>query len=191
MPKPRYSDPYPFSETIGPQIRDARSQQQLSEHQLAKRTGLSRRHLSELQKGSNVTLQVTFKTMGALGLTELTHTSDGQTFTLKLKQSSAKIQPSEWIDAAETAEQAAAALLEIAARIRAGLRTQEPARAETTPEQQVAGLLDDFKQVFQGLDSNGQVHLLKQLAHASTLPSSEPPIASAPQRRKKRGSRAL
>ena len=186
MPKPRYSNPYPFSETIGPQIRDARTERKLSEHQFAKRTGVSRRHLSELQKGANATLQITFKAMGALGLTELTHSAQGQTFTLKLKHTPAAIQPSELMEAAETVEQAAAALMGYAARLRAALPAEAPPRPNPTQEQQVAGLLDDFSKVFKDLDPNAQVGLLRQLAHASALPPSEPPIASAPQRRKRK-----
>jgi transcriptional regulator with XRE-family HTH domain len=186
MPKPRYSDPYPFSETIGPRIREARTEQQLSEHQLAKRTGVSRRHLSELQKGSNATLQVTFKAMGALGLTELTHTAHGQTFALKLRHTPATIQPADLMEAAETVEQAAAALMEYAARLRAALPAGAPPRPNPTREQQVAGLLDDFSKVFKDLDPKAQVDLLRQLAHASALPSSEPPIASAPQGKKRK-----
>jgi hypothetical protein len=47
-------------------------------------------------------------------------------------------------------------------------------------------LLDDFSKIFKDLEPKAQVDLLRQLAHASALPPSEPPIASAPQRKKRK-----
>ena len=70
MTKPA-ENPFPFAETIGAAVRRAKQERALSDSRLAKLSGVSRRHLAELQKGANVTLSVAQRVMGALGLSEL------------------------------------------------------------------------------------------------------------------------
>lgn len=65
--KPRF----PFADTVAVEIEAARVARRVSLSALARASGVSRRHLAELRKGANVTLNVLVAVMEALQLEKL------------------------------------------------------------------------------------------------------------------------
>lgn len=200
MPRATKSaNPYPFSNTIGPQFKKERTKRGLSDIKFAKRAGVSRRHLVELQKGANPTLLVTFKAMGALGLTELTHTFDAETLslTLKLKHTPANIHPATLIETAERMEQAVASLAECAALLRGAgsvKASEAPTSGEGTLAAKASAEIADFIGRFHDLDPDAKIdvlHLLAEASSSSSSPQQQTGTASAASTRKRRTKTAV
>ena len=190
MPKPTKRDPYPFAKTVGATFREERDRQKLSDIKFAKASGISRRHLGELQKGANATLMVAFKAMRALGLSELSHDFEGETLTLRLPGTPASIQAATLVDVAEEMEQAAAllrncatALLGVTAHI-----ARDPSVAANAPlAVKATALIDEFGALCQQLDAESKTDILQRLAHVSSAPSPPVHAADQPKRKSKTG----
>jgi transcriptional regulator with XRE-family HTH domain len=166
------TDPYPFSMTIGAQIRETKERRQLSDKRFAKTAGISRRHLVEIQKGANVSLLVAFKAMAALGLTELTHEFDGQTLSLSVTYTPAALDVATRLEAAEKLESAIAALTACVALLRPpGVAAEAPpAGAKGSRSARGTALVDDFLGRLHDLDPATQVDVLQKLAKAAVTP---------------------
>lgn len=157
MSLPATRPPYPFADTVGSQIREARLARGLSVRQLAAEADLSRRHLVELEKGSNVTLLVARNAMRALGLTTL-WISEDEKLTSPLGSAAAQA-------AAEAAGQ-----LELGASLIA----------------KAATLIRGFETHVTSLDSEEQVEALAKLVQASLVPVDHPARKEAVSKRRKR-----
>jgi transcriptional regulator with XRE-family HTH domain len=158
--------------TIGAQIRSAKARRQLSDNGLARAAGISRRYLVEIQKGANVSLQVAFKAMAALGLTELTHEYEGQTLSLKLTSTPAALDTSTRLQAVGMLEGSIASLAACVTLLRSPAAAAEapPAGAKSSRRTRGAALVDDFLGRLHDLDPATQVEVLQDLARASVSP---------------------
>lgn len=183
MTRASKTDPYPFSTTIGAQIRQTKEKRQFSDKRFAKTAGISRRHLVEIQKGANVSLLVTFKAMAALGLTELTHEFDGQTLSLNVTYTPAAFDASTRLEAVEKLESAIASLTACVALLRPpGVAGEAPpARAKGSRAARGTALVDDFLGRLHDLDPDTQVEVLQNLAKATVSPQ-QPTATGAAER---------
>ena len=156
MSRPATRPPYPFADTVGSQIREARLARGLSVNKLSALTDVSHRHLSELEKGSNVSLLVARTAMRALGLT-----------TLWIGEDEKLTSPPGSAGAQGTAE--AAGQSELGASL--------IAKAVT--------LIRHFEANAESLDSEEQVEALAKLVQASVVPADHPARGVAVSRKRK------
>jgi len=121
MSLPVKHSPYPFADSVGRQIRAARAAQGLSIQKLSQLAKVSRRHLTELEKGSNVTLGVARSAMRALGISTL-ELGGGETITVPAEARGG----TELLDAAKQLELGAALVLRASATIRTAAGESAP-----------------------------------------------------------------
>ena len=60
-----------MAEPYGTTIREARLRQTMTQNRLADLAGISRRHLAELEKGANISVEVLIAIMRALGINDI------------------------------------------------------------------------------------------------------------------------
>ena len=171
MSAPVKRTPYPFADTVGAQIRDARTSRKVSINQLARIADVSRRHLAELEKGSNVTILVLKNTMRALGLTGI---SLGDDIHVTLPGHARDVQAIE--EASQQLEVGLSHLLRAAATIKA-VTGEPPAAANQKGAvrnelvTKAASLIREFEAHVNSLDSEEKVDALTRLVQASLAPA--------------------
>jgi transcriptional regulator with XRE-family HTH domain len=183
MSRPATRPPYPFAGTVGSQIREARLAQGLSVRQFAARADLSRRHLVELERGSNVTLLVARNAMRALGLTTL---SIGEAETLTSQAGSAGAQAA--AAAARQLELGASLILQASATLKAAGESSSARGKKSVPGElaaKAATLIRDFEAHVESLDSEEQVDALTRLVQASLAPADHPARTEAASKKRK------
>ena len=157
-------NPFPFADTIGPQIKERKRQRGLSDIKFAQRADVSRRHLVELQKGSNVTLLVLLKAMEALGIEEI-NLRGGATRKVTLPVPS--VDTPAILTAAEKLESGAALILHVAEILRAAAKGAEPIERQSKKGRDLAAkaanLIEDFGGYVRTLDTEEQVDALQRL----------------------------
>ncbi|MEO8379823.1 MAG: helix-turn-helix transcriptional regulator [Acidobacteriota bacterium] len=196
MPRATTRETYPFSETIGPAVKEARKALNLSDIKFARKAGISRRHLVEFQKGANATLLIAFKAMRALGLTTLSHDFQGETLTLSITDTPASIHPATLIETSQQLEHVATLLLKTSHTLREAVAKagppESPLRTSTSKSSlshRAATVVDEFGSHFRTLDAGAKLDLLERLEAAY---GSAPPVqATAKQTPNKRRKRAL
>jgi transcriptional regulator with XRE-family HTH domain len=183
MSLPVKRPPYPFADSVGRQIREARAAQGLSIQKLSKRSKVSRRHLTELEKGSNVTLGVARSAMLALGIAAL-ELGGGETITLP----GAAGGGTDLLEAAKQLELGAALVLRASATIRTAAGESPPSRQNTAVRNELAekaaALIRHFETHVHSLDTDEQVEALTRLVQASLAPTHHPVKQAIPRRRK-------
>jgi transcriptional regulator with XRE-family HTH domain len=184
MSQPATRPPYPFADTVGSQIREARLARGLSVRKFAAQADLSRRHLVELEKGSNVTLLVARNAMRALGLTTL---SIGEDEKLTSPPGSAGAQAT--AEAARQLELGASLILQASATLKAAAGDSSSAHGKKNVRGElaakVATLIRDFQAHVKSLDSEEQVDALTRLVQASLAPPDHPAGTEAASKRRK------
>jgi transcriptional regulator with XRE-family HTH domain len=191
MPKPVKTDPYPFSATIGPRIKQAKTDRGLSDKKFSDLAGVSRRHLVEFQKGANATLLIAFRAMRALGIRELAHDFEGETLTLAITDATASVHPTTLIETAESIERVIGSLLHATMTLRDVVAKGAPNPASEATNlslaQRVTAIVNEFGTLAQNLDDNAKLDLLQRLTHASTA-QVERTSTAPPRKRTSRGS---
>ena len=183
MSLPVKRPPYPFADSVGRQIREARVAQGLSIQKLSKMAKVSRRHLTELEKGSNVTLGVARSAMLALRMAAL-ELGEGQTITLPAEARGG----TDLLDAAKQLELGAALVLRASATIRtaAGESAPDPEKNGVRNEraEKAAALIRRFETHVHSLDTPEQVDALMRLFDTSLATTHHPASKGTPGRRK-------
>jgi transcriptional regulator with XRE-family HTH domain len=183
MSLPVKRPPYPFADSVGRQIREARAAQGLSIQKLSKLAKVSRRHLTELEKGSNVTLGVARSAMLALGIAAL-ELGQGATITVP----AAARGGTDLLDAAKQLELGAALVLRASATIRTAAGESPPDHQKNGVRNELAenaaALIRHFETHVRGLDTEEQVEALKRLVEASIAPTHDPVKQAIPRKRK-------
>jgi transcriptional regulator with XRE-family HTH domain len=171
MSRPATRPPYPFADTVGSQIREARLARGLSVRKFAAEADLSRRHLVELERGSNVTLLVARNAMKALRLATLRLGSD-DTDPLTLSADSAE--DTGLSDAAKQLELGAALILQASTVVKAAAGEPTPERKTRSVRSELAAkaaaLIRQFEAHVHSLDSEEQVDALTRLVQESVAP---------------------
>jgi len=183
MSRPATRPPYPFADTVGRQIREARLARGLSVRKFAAEADLSRRHLVELEKGSNVTLLVARNAMRALGLTTLWIGEDE-----KMTPSSRSADAEAAAEATRQLELGASLILQASATLKAATDESSSARGKKSVREELAAkaatLIRDFEAHVETLYSEEQLDALTGL-DASRTPADRPAMTeAAPKRRK-------
>lgn len=168
-------DPFPFADSIGPFVCEEKKRQHLTDGKLAKRAGVSRRHLGEMQKGANASLLTALKVMQALGIVELPFHS-GERLIAPPKH----LDTGALLSAVEQLEQGAALILSAASTVRAAVGASDADRPSDKLAARAASLIDDFGAFVRGLGSEAQFDALENVIQTARLPQS----ANATKRRK-------
>jgi len=180
MSLPVKRPPYPFAESVGRQIREARAAQGLSIQKLSQKAKVSRRHLTELEKGSNVTLGVARSAMLALGITAL-ELGGGETITVPAEARGG----TDLLEAAKQLELGAALVLRASATIRTAAGEWAPDDQQNAVRNELAAkgaaLIRHF---VRALGTDKDVESLRQLVQAEFDPPHAPVSQGAPKRRK-------
>jgi transcriptional regulator with XRE-family HTH domain len=183
MSLPVKRPPYPFADSVGRQIREARAAQGLSIQKLSKRTKVSRRHLAELEKGSNVTLGVARSAMLALGIATL-ELGGGETITVPAEAGGG----TDLLDAAKQLELGAVLVLRASATIRTAAGEPPPDHHKNGVRNELAekaaALIRHFETHVHSLDTDEQIEALTRLVQASLAPTHHPAGQANPRRRK-------
>lgn len=172
-------NPFPFVDTVAPQIEKARAAKHTSLNRLSKDAGVSRRHLAELQKGANVTLLLARAVMTALDIDEL-DIGGGYRLVLARDQNRTAL-----TTVADDLERAGALILRSAATMREMLHeslshsSNEAGSADHAAR--AANLIEEFSAMVRNSTSDEQVDQLQRLVHASSSILTPP----APRRRRK------
>lgn len=156
--------PFPFSTTVGRRIRNRKEELGLSDNKFAKLAGVSRRHLMELQKGSNASIMVLLKAMEALDLEELPLTGAGGE---RVTVSPVRIGAADLQESAKALETGARLILGVAAMLRAAATRSAPTPREPKVREALsakgARLIEEFGDYVRNLDPEEQVDALKQV----------------------------
>ena len=185
MSLPVKRPPYPFADSVGRQIRAARAAQGLSIQKLSQKAKVSRRHLTELEKGSNVTLGVARSAMLALGMAAL-ELGEGQTITLPAEARGG----TDLLDAAKQLELGAALVLRASATVRTaagGPPDHQQSGVRNELAEKAAALIRTFEKHVHSLDTPEQVDALMSLFDASLATTHQPADQGNPGRRKTSG----
>jgi transcriptional regulator with XRE-family HTH domain len=182
MSLPVKRPPYPFADSVGRQIREARTAQGLSIQKLSRKAKVSRRHLTELEKGSNVTLGVARSAMLALGIAAL-ELGGGETITVP----DAARGGTDLLDAAKQLELGAALVLRASATIRTAAGESPPNDQKKAVRNELAekaaALIRHFETHVHALDTDEQIEALTRLVQASP-PAHHPTSQGIPRKRK-------
>ncbi|HYK01095.1 MAG TPA: helix-turn-helix domain-containing protein [Thermoanaerobaculia bacterium] len=174
MSLPVKRPPYPFAASVGRQIREARVAQGLSIQKLSRSSKVSRRHLTELEKGSNVTLGVARSAMLALGIRTL-DLGDGELITVP----GAAGGGTDLLNAAQQLELGAALVLRASATIRtaagasAGIQQKDLVRNELV--EKATALIQHFG----SLDTPEKLEAVKQVVQDAELAPADHPVKQA------------
>lgn len=173
MTLPATKSPYPYANSIGPQVKAERTKRKLSDNKLAKLAHVSRRHLVELMKGANVTLNIAEKVMEALELEELVFPGGERRLRLPPDRADATIQRQEIEAAAKQLETGVALILRAASAFRrtAPRTASEPKAFGAELATKAANLIDDFGAYVRSLDSEDQVDTLQWFTSSFLIPS--------------------
>ncbi len=182
MSLPVKHPPYPFADSVGRQIRAARAAQGLSIQKLSKLSRVSRRHLTELEKGSNVSLGVARSAMLALGIATL-ELGQGQTITVPAETRGG----TDLLDAAKQLELGAALVLRASAAIRIAAGESPSDRKNVVRNElaeKAAALIRHFETHVHSLATAEQVEALRRLVQAELEPPHHPVSQGNPKRGK-------
>jgi transcriptional regulator with XRE-family HTH domain len=171
MSLPATKNPYPYADSIGPQVREERTRRRLSDSKLAKLADVSRRHLVELMKGANVTLNIAEKVMGALNLEELVFPGGKHRLRLPAESADAVLQREQLEEAAKQLEAGVALILRAVTAFRKAApdATSKRVPAEVELATKARSLADDFGAYVNSLDSDEKVATLERLAASLLL----------------------
>ncbi len=183
MSLPVKRPPYPFADSVGMQIRAARVAQGLSIQKLSQKAKVSRRHLTELEKGSNVTLGVARSAMRALGIATL-ELGEGETITAPVESR----EGTDLLEAANQLELGAALVLRASATIRTAAgespRDQPKNGVRNELAEKAAAQIRRFLTHVRGLVTDEQFEALSGLVQAELDPPHHPESEGNPKRRK-------
>ena len=145
--------PGPFADSVAYQIREARISRGITLSELHRVTGVSRRHLAELENGANVSLAIVSQVMDALGITTLD--LGGSKRLLAVDENRRGL-----LAAAEELEQAGALVFSAAGRMRTIVAAADPRRHHREEGQEsdlvnrAASLVEQFSNTVHAYETN-------------------------------------